>query len=173
MKSLPLLALSLVAAGLPACGGDPESTVSANGPVDPPVPEQPATPPDTDALLSRVSARWDVISHDDWLQAYDYLEPTRRAKEKLPTFLGGKDDFTYRNPSAPVLLGLDGDTAYVAVDCEWTHEQITIADNLHEGAMQPLSSVEVWVWEDGQWYWRATRARSEFQKEHPELFEGK
>lgn len=177
-KTLLSSAGMAVAAGLcsSSCGETPTDSSTAAVPVarpsDAPAQKEAALVPDEARLLRRVAERWEVITHDDWIQAYDYVPPERRKVEKISSFLQGKEHHAYSNPSKPKLVAIRGEKGHVEVEVVWTphHPQILGADNIPpEGMTQLLSLVETWVVEGGEWYWSETTRRSEFYTRNPEL----
>ena len=153
-------------------GTEPASAELASTPAGEAEPAASDLAPDTSELMARVNARWDVITHDDWIQAYDYLTPDLKDLQKLSQFLSGKEDHQYRNPGKPRLVGVDGALAFVDIEVVWTplHAQIYQAQNVPpEGLTQVLRTIETWVWVDGEWYWQATDRREDFYKAHEDL----
>lgn len=131
--------------------------------------------PNTDTLVARSVAHWDLVVAADWIQAYDFLEPARKAAKPLGQYISGKVMHEYRNPSAPQLIGTDGDKAFLELSVLWEphHPQIQNAANAPDDMTEELHMVEIWRWVKGEWYFTESVRANEFHQAHPGLGKGK
>jgi hypothetical protein len=149
----------------------PETTASKSGAAE-------AAPADDQhplhsSLTKRASDRWQLIENEDWIQSYSYLSKEIRAFQDLGSYLKGSSEHRYVVKSDPVLVGQDGQQAFVQVLVEWTptHAELkTAANAAADGFTQDIDMIETWVWEQGDWYFvNGDRAR-DFIQAHPKMF---
>ena len=131
--------------------------------------------PNTDTLVARSVAHWELVVAADWIQAYDFLDPAFKAAQSLGQYISGKEMHEYRNPSTPQLIGTDGDKAFLELSVLWEphHPQIQNASNAPEDMTEELHMVEIWRWVKGDWYFTESVRANEFHQAHPGLGKGK
>lgn len=126
-------------------------------------------------LVDRSTSRWKLVvaaQEDDskWIDAYEYEMPEVRKRETLAVFLDGKEKFHYDSPTQPRVLLIDGDDAYVQVDCTWLAFMHPVIAKNNPGHQELMEMLEVWHWSEGDWYMEGPpRERHKFFVDHPEL----
>lgn len=178
MKLAHLIGCLCLALPLVGCD-DSGASIHAGDGAETPKPESPSPPPPVKDVavknvkdaLKRSQTRWEVIEGGDWIQAYEFLSPSRKRQESLGRFLQGKDDHEYRNATKPVLLGEEGDQAFLEVSVRWTphHDILDTAHNKPEDYTQTLNVIETWHWVDGVWCWIKLERQNEFLAANPKF----
>lgn len=132
-------------------------------------------------LVQRAAERWDLICRAGdqsklWIDVYDYEAPAARDAVPLSRFLGNKEDFHYDNPSAPVPLLIEDDTAYVSVNVIWEagkHSKIGAQSGVvgaDPNRIEFLDMVETWKFVEGDWYFLGPAVRRvDFLEENPDI----
>lgn len=172
-RVIPLIGALCLALPLTGCNGsdaDPDE-VHVAGKTEPPVEAPAPKVRDAKVALARAAKRWEMIAAEDWIQAYDFMAPTRRKQEKISQYLSNKEDHEYRNPSKPHLIGTDGDFAYIEFSVVWTphHAILNMVDIGPENYTQTLDMIETWQWVEGEWYWIRVDRQNEFLAAHPQF----
>jgi hypothetical protein len=171
------LTLLVLWTALPSCGegeAKRQELSQSQAQAAPRAPAAAPSEPDPKLLLTRVRERWNFVTNQDWIQAYDFFSPARKRVERLTGFLGGKEYHEYGEASKPVLVAIEENLGYVELTVDWTphHPELLTAANLDEapaGLTQTLHMIETWEWVDGQWYYRGAERRNEFFDAHPRL----
>jgi hypothetical protein len=163
------LSLALPLAGC-GCGNSDAEVIAAGPGPDTAVVEVPEVGNPEDAK-DRSRTRWEVIAAGDWVQAYDFLSPARKKQQRLGEYLAGKEDHEYRNPTDPILLGAEGDEAYIELSVLWTphHAILGAVDNMPDDLTDQLDMVETWTYVEGEWYFTDVGRQKEFLADHPNL----
>ena len=127
--------------------------------------------PDTSTLLERVNARWEVKCQGDWIQVYDYYSPSFKRERGLYEYLDGKAHHHYKDPTAPTLVSVDGNKAYVETAAHWWTTHPLVVESLPDnGSFEDrLDIVETWEWTGGQWFFVDNERRGEFYARFPDL----
>ncbi|MFT7484302.1 MAG: ABC-type glycerol-3-phosphate transport system substrate-binding protein [Candidatus Paceibacteria bacterium] len=130
-----------------------------------------AVEPTLDTLPARSVARWETVVAVDWIQAYEFLDPTIRQLQPLGQYMAGKENHEYRNPSAPLVIGSDGELGYVELSVLWEphHPILQTVANAPDDMTDELHMVETWRWDAGEWYFVKNERAPDFHKEHPGL----
>jgi len=166
---------------LAACGGDSThaagatagatggATTAAEATTD--VQETATAVATPESLVARSAARWNLIEGADWIQAYDFLVPEAKRLQSLTQYIGGKENFEYRNPSEPKVIGNDELLYYVEVSVlfEPHHPILETVRNRPDDMTEELHIVETWRAIDGEWFWVNNARQGDFLKAHPEI----
>ena len=144
--------------------------------------EQSATTPEAkpektaERLLARSAERLEkmVRARDDstlWIEIYDYETPEMKESVSLTTFLTGKDKYYYDQPTAPSLLLIEDDTAWVESSCLWlAGMHPAIGDAGDPNLVKPMEMIEVWKWVESDWYFEGPpRRRVDFFDDNPDF----
>jgi len=159
---------------LSACGGSEDATGSESSAPTEEVVEAPQVDPlvpDLSKVVARSVERWEMVTAADWIQAYDFQDPRAKLQQPISAFLSGKEYHEYRNPSEPMIIGNEGDLAYLEMSVLWEphHPILATVDERPEDLTQELHMVETWRWVDGEWYFVLNERQSDFLEEHPEI----
>jgi len=126
-------------------------------------------------LVERSISRWKLVvaaqkDPSKWIDAYDYEMPEVRRHETLGLFLDGKEKFHYDSPTRPSVLLIDGDDAYLQVDCTWLAFMHPVVAKNDPGHQELMEMLEVWHWSEGDWYMEGPpRERRQFFVDNPDL----
>lgn len=156
-----------------------QTSVSAAGP------QQSAAshdPHDTAHLVERSRARMELVveaQHDSskWIEVYAYETPELKRNVPLSSYLQGKDQFHYDQPSPPQVLlieenesGAYSHTAYVEVNYLWLAYKHWKIGQEDPNKTELLEALEIWHFSDGEWFFQSPpERRGEYFEKHPNL----
>ena len=127
-------------------------------------------PQDTAHLVERSRARLELVvgaQHDSskWIEVYAYETPELKRNVPLSSYLQGKDQFHYDQPSAPKVLLIEEDeasssyTAYVEVNYLWLAYKHWKIGQEDPNKTELLEALEIWHFVDGEWYFQSPPQR--------------
>ena len=165
-----IAALVAVAVSIISCGESPSEVDAASPAVQATKIEKTA-----ERLIERSIERWKLVvgaqeESSKWIDVYGFELPENKRRMPLEIFLEGKEKFHYDAPTTPSVLLIDGDDAYVQVDCTWLAYMHPVIAKNNPGHQELMEMLEIWRWREGDWYRDGSpEERSEFFKEHVDI----
>ena len=163
-----LIALAGCSDGVDAAASSETSTEAPEVEVAQPVAN---LAPDLSLVEARSVERWKLVVGADWIQVYDFLDPTMKREVSIGNFLSNKEHHEYRNPSEPRLIGSRANLAFLECSVLWTphHPLLQTAKNKPDDLTDELHMVETWVWKEGTWYFAKNERVREFFEANPDI----
>jgi len=165
-------ALCVALCGLFACGTDDGSDGPA--PITPGAPgaEGAVHQATLERLLERSRERAALTCAGSWIEVFDFVHPEVKQWMTIYQFLQGKDRHSYAEPTEPLLIAREGDTAHLSLTVLWTPRLDLKIDNVPEDwdPTERIEWIETWEYAQGDWHmsW-PPQDPGEFFAEHPDL----
>ena len=133
--------------------------------------------PDPERVLQRSVSRWELIvaaneSDERWAEVYQFLTPMVRDNYPITSYISTKTNFDYDQPTAPKLLKLVDNKAFVSVNATWLaykNPQVQQAEG-GKTLIRAFQSIEEWHWIDDEWYLERPHRENDFYRENPDFF---
>jgi hypothetical protein len=169
MISTRLLATGLSAVALLTIASCNRSDVQAKT-TAPAVTAQAA--PTAERLAERAAERWKRVAKAEWIEAYDFLTPDMKQKQKLSQFIQGKETHEYTNPRVGEVMKIEKDQGFIRTSALWTPHHPALAKvKLEPGQTftESIDMIETWRFVGGDWYYVTAHNEEVFFEHHPEM----